>query len=65
LSSVGVLLAIVVGLVFYFLPTIIAASRGKRDIGAIFALNLLAGWTFVGWIISLVWALTHDQQVAA
>jgi hypothetical protein len=44
---------------FYFLPSII--GRKKRDRLAIFALNLLAGWSLVGWIIALVWALKEDQ----
>jgi hypothetical protein len=43
----------------YFLPTII--GRRKRDRLAIFALNLLVGWSLIGWIIALVWALKEDQ----
>ena len=48
------------GLLVYFLPSIIAIARSKRDAGSIFVLNLLLGWTFIGWIIALVWALKHD-----
>jgi hypothetical protein len=48
------------GLAFYFLPTIIAAVRGKRNAAAIFALNLLLGWTFVFWVVALVWSLMND-----
>jgi len=29
----------------YFLPTIIGAIRGKRDLLAIFLLNLFLGWS--------------------
>ena len=47
---------------FYFLPSIIA--RRKKDKLAIFALNLLAGWSLIGWIIALVWALRDDQGPA-
>jgi hypothetical protein len=49
----------------YFLPTIIAAIRSKRDILAIFLLNLFLGWSVIGWIIALIWAATHDAPVAA
>jgi Superinfection immunity protein len=28
---------------------------------AIFALNLLLGWTFLGWVAALVWALTNSS----
>jgi Superinfection immunity protein len=34
----------------------------KKNWVAIFALNLLLGWTVVGWVIALVWALTKDQD---
>jgi Superinfection immunity protein len=48
------------GFVMYFLPSIIALARSKRDTLAIFLLNLFLGWTFIGWIISLVWAVKAD-----
>ncbi|HXY04505.1 MAG TPA: superinfection immunity protein [Terriglobales bacterium] len=51
------------GLVLYFLPSILALARSKRDITAIFVLNLLLGWTAIGWVIALVWALKQDVQV--
>lgn len=47
-------------LFLYFLPSIVARSRMKRNTTAIFMLNLLLGWTVLGWICALVWALTHD-----
>jgi len=50
-------------MLMYFLPTIIAAARSKHDVAAIFVLNFFLGWTFVGWIIALVWALKHDHVV--
>ena len=56
------LFVFVVIILTYFFPAIIAIVRGKRNRGAIFALNLLAGWTFIGWVAALVWALTHDYE---
>ncbi len=47
-------------LLMYFLPSIIAAARGKRDLTAIFLLNLFLGWSVIGWIVALVWAVKHD-----
>lgn len=46
---------------FYFLPTLIAVSSNKRNRLAIFALNLLAGWTVVGWVGVFVWSLLKDN----
>ena len=36
----------------YFLPTIIAAVRG-RQLGSVGVINLLLGWTVIGWVIAL------------
>ena len=51
--------------VFYFLPSIVALARSKRDSAAILILNLLLGWTAIGWIIALVWSLKADVPVIA
>jgi uncharacterized membrane protein len=57
-------LLILMGLVIYFFPTIIARSKKKRNAVAIFAVNLFLGWTLVGWVIALVWALTVEPDRA-
>ena len=46
--------------VMYFLPSIIALARNKRDTLAIFLLNLFLGWSVIGWIVALVWAAKND-----
>ena len=51
---------LLVGLLIYFLPTIV--GRRKRNAGAIFVLNLLLGWTLIGWVVALVWALTYEER---
>jgi Superinfection immunity protein len=51
------------GLVLYFLPAIIAFARSKRDAVSILVLNLFLGWTAIGWVIALVWALRQDAPV--
>ena len=48
-----------VGFFLYFLPTIIGWN--KRNSNSILALNLFLGWTFIGWVIALVWALSKDS----
>ena len=42
---------------FYFLPTLIAFLRQHKNKPAIFLLNLLLGWTVLGWVVSLVWSV--------
>ena len=66
LDFAGVLVAVgllsMLGLGVYVLPAIVGWH--KRNHIAIAALDLLAGWTLVGWVGALVWALTKDQQEA-
>jgi hypothetical protein len=49
--------------VLYFLPTII--GHNKRDSAGIFIVNLLFGWTVIGWFIALIWAAASEHRVAA
>jgi hypothetical protein len=42
----------------YFLPTIVAGVRRHPNQARIAVLNIFLGWTFVGWVIALVWAVS-------
>ena len=59
-SNWAVVLGVLVllGIAIYLLPVSIAASRSHPNTMAIAALNILLGWTMLGWVASLVWALT-------
>jgi hypothetical protein len=47
----------------YLLPTFIAAARHTQNRIAIFNLNLLLGWTLIGWVIALFWSLSRDAAI--
>ena len=49
----------------YLLPTLIAVARQHRQTFAIIVLNVLTGWTFVGWVVATVWACTADTKQRA
>jgi Superinfection immunity protein len=51
--------------VMYFLPSLIALARSKRDIAGIILLNLFLGWTMIGWVVALVWAVKTDVPMVA
>jgi hypothetical protein len=51
------------GFVMYFLPSIVALGRSKRDITGIVLLNFFLGWTMIGWVVALVWAFKTDVPV--
>lgn len=57
----GELFLILLGGTIYFIPSIWAV--GKRNTGAIFALNLLLGWTFLGWVGALIWAIMDKPDI--
>ena len=47
---------VIIAAALYLLPTIVAVSRRHTAHGAIAVLNVFLGWTFVFWVIALVWA---------
>ncbi len=60
-NGVGIVVALIL-IALYFLPAIIASSRKHPSMMAIFAVNLLFGWTFLGWIWAFIWALTDNSH---
>ncbi|WP_413460095.1 superinfection immunity protein [Herbaspirillum huttiense] len=46
--------------ILYFLPSYEAWLNRHPKIYAVFTLNLLLGWTLIGWVAAIVWALTHN-----
>lgn len=46
----------------YFLPSIIACIRKKKNIIPIFLLNIFFGMTFIGWVGALIWALMYEDK---
>lgn len=43
-------------LTLYFLPAIVAWSRGHENRYVIAVVNLLVGWTVIGWLVVMYWA---------
>ncbi|MEX1907007.1 superinfection immunity protein [Janibacter melonis] len=60
---VSSLVAIVVAVVTagYMLPWAIAAVRGNRNMWSVFWVNLLLGWTVVGWVVALVMSIREHR----
>ena len=51
---------IVVGISMYFLPTMIAWKRESSRRWKITAINLLLGWTVIGWIVCMVLTYAYE-----
>ena len=55
------MLFLIFSVLLYFLPTLIA--RDKPDLLAVFLVNLLLGWTVIGWFVALVWACAAERYL--
>ena len=60
-ATISIVLAVLS--VGYMLPWMIAALRGKSNHWAVMVLNLLLGWTLIGWVIALVMAVNSHNIV--
>ncbi len=52
---------VIIGFI-YFIPAFIAHANDKKNKNAITVLNIFLGWTLVGWVVALVWALCKDED---
>ena len=50
-------------LLVYFLPWFVAVLRMHENKLAIFVLTLFLGWTFLGWVVALVWAFIDQPRL--
>lgn len=47
-------------LLMYFIPAVVAYEKKKENRVSILVLNIFLGWTFIGWVVALVWACKKD-----
>jgi hypothetical protein len=56
------LLLVIIGLIIYFVPSIVAVLRRHHQMKALVALNIFLGFSYIGWVVALVWALTDERR---
>jgi len=44
----------------YMVPTFISVGRKHKSVLAIVAVNVLGGWTVIGWFWAFIWSLTGN-----
>lgn len=54
------LVFLIIGL--YLLPTIIAFDRSVINKWSVAVINILLGWTFVGWAVALAMAVRTQRE---
>jgi Superinfection immunity protein len=57
LLSLMVIAIAAVSATLYLLPVLIGRARRVPDIGAIAVIDILLGWTVIGWVIALAMAM--------
>ena len=53
---------IILFIALYFLPSIVAMARMHKNKTAVIATNILLGWTAIGWIAAMIWAVMDSQS---
>ncbi|REG51283.1 T4 superinfection immunity protein [Paraburkholderia sp. BL6669N2] len=48
--------AVLGALMLYLVPAMIADARERKDAFAVTMVNILLGWTVIGWFAALIWA---------
>ncbi|GLR65559.1 hypothetical protein GCM10010909_02370 [Acidocella aquatica] len=65
MGSFMLLILAILGFLLYFLPCIISGNRNATNGGAVFMVNLLFGWTLIGWLVAMIMAITAQTEVSA
>lgn len=60
-AILSTLLLVFIGFI-YILPAIIATKRSVRSSGGVTLLAIFTGWTIIGWVIALIWAVSGETQ---
>jgi ABC-type Fe3+ transport system permease subunit len=62
MHSISIVCAALLLLALYVLPSYIALRRNHRRQSSIIIVDLLLGWSFVGWLAALAWSLTGNVK---
>ncbi len=61
-ASVSLLVTIVVVTVLlYFIPSVVALMRRHAYLKQVLVLNVILGWSTIGWVALLVWAFVGGE----
>ena len=56
-----VIISVIISILIYFIPTIVAIRREHLQKTAIILINIFLGWSFIGWVVALVWACMNPN----
>ena len=59
---IPIIICAMLGLFIYFIPTFIANKKQHLQKTSILILNIFLGWTFIGWVVALIWATLQEKK---
>ena len=62
MSGIAAIIFLIFAPFLYFVSAIIALDRKLLNFGSISIVNLFLGWTLIGWVGTLAWALAGTAQ---
>lgn len=45
----------------YFIPAMVAYSKGHRNKLGVLFLNFFLGWSLIGWVVALIWSVWNSK----
>ena len=61
-NTVFVILLIIC-VIIYMLPTLIAKARDIPSRHAVTMVNIIFGWTLIGWLVAFLWAAMAETSI--
>lgn len=62
IETIFEIIVLIVVLMIYMLPSILVFFRKKSNWLLITVINILLGWTFIGWVVLMMEAFTSDKS---
>ena len=62
MNFIPFIIPLLIIILIYFIPTFIAKKKNHRQKTAIIIVNVFLGWTFLGWVVALVWSVMKDND---
>jgi len=57
-----ILVLLLISVLLYFTPWLIGLNRGVNSCVGLFFVNLLLGWSIIGWVGCLLWAVCGQTR---
>lgn len=60
--SPAIIVPVILVALLYFVPSFVAFKSNHTNRKAILILNIFLGWTFIGWVIALIWSVMNQKK---